>query len=66
MSHDDFILGYKNGRLGCSVSTLLTLRLFLLGRIHEARVVIRLVGWSLGLLIALSQKPVSNGGSLSS
>jgi len=56
MSHDDFILGYQNGRLGCSVSTLLTLRLLLVGRIRETRVVIRLVGWSLGLilLIALS------------
>ncbi len=52
MSHDDFILGYQNGRLGCSVSTLLTLRLFLVGRIRETRVVIRLVGWSLGLLLS--------------
>jgi hypothetical protein len=53
MSHDDFILGYQNGRLGCSVSTLLTLRLFLVGRIREKRVVIRLVGWSLGLLLLI-------------
>ena len=53
MSHDDFILGYQNGRLGCSVSTLLTLRLFLAGRIREKRVVIRLVGWSLGLLLLI-------------
>ena len=53
MSHDDFILGYQNGRLGCSVSTLLTLRLFLVGRIRETRVVIRLVGWSLGLLLLI-------------
>jgi hypothetical protein len=53
MSHDDFILGYQNGRLGCSVSTLLTLRLFLAGRIREKRVVIHLVGWSLGLLLLI-------------
>jgi len=53
MSHDDFILGYQNGRLGCSVSTLLTLRLFLAGRIGEKRVVIRLIGWSLGLLLLI-------------
>ena len=53
MSHDDFIFGYQNGRLGCSVSTLLTLRLFLVGRIREKRVVIRLVGWSLGLLLLI-------------
>jgi hypothetical protein len=53
MTHDDFILGYQDGRLGCSVSTLLTLRLFLVGRIRETRVVIRLVGWSLGLLLLI-------------
>jgi hypothetical protein len=53
MSHDDFILGYQNGRLGCSVSTLLILRLFLVGRIREARVVIPLVGWSAGLLLVI-------------
>jgi hypothetical protein len=29
----------------------LTLRLLLLGRIREQRVIIRLVGWSLGLLL---------------
>ena len=54
MSHDDFILGYQNGRLGCSVSTLLTLRLFLVGRIRETRVVIRLVAWLLGLLLLIA------------
>jgi hypothetical protein len=53
MSHDDFILGYQSGRLGCGVSTLLILRLFLVGRIHETRVAIRLVGWSLGLLLLI-------------
>ena len=56
ISHDDFVLGYQNGRLGCSVSALLTLRLFLTGRIREKRVLIRLIGWSVGwlLLIGLS------------
>jgi hypothetical protein len=53
MSHDDFLLGYQTGRLGCSVSTLLTLRLFLTGRIREKRVVLRLIGWSLGLLMVV-------------
>src|SRR5580700_1900269 len=53
MSHDDFILGYQNGRLGCSVSALLTLRLFLAGRIHEKRVVITLICWSLGLILLI-------------
>jgi hypothetical protein len=56
MSHDDFLLGYRNGRLGCSVSVLLTLRLFLGGRIRREQVVTALVGWSIGffLLIAIS------------
>ena len=53
MSHEDFVLGYTNGRLGCSVSSLLTLRLFLVGRIRTRRVVIRLVGWALGLLLLI-------------
>jgi hypothetical protein len=54
MSHNDFLLGYRNGRLGCSVSALLTVRLFLIGRIREKHVVITLVGWSLGLLLLAS------------
>ena len=53
MAHDDFILGYQNGRLGCSVSTLLTLRLFLAGRIHEKRVILRFISWLLGLLLLI-------------
>ena len=54
MSHDDFIRGYHNGRLSCSVSTLLTLHLFLVGRIRETRLVILLAGWSLGFLLLVS------------
>jgi hypothetical protein len=54
MSHDDFLLGYRNGRLGCSVSALLTSRLFLVGRIREKQVVTALVGWSVGLLLLAS------------
>jgi hypothetical protein len=53
MSHDDFILGYQNGRLGCSVSGLLTFRLFFAGRIREKRVVTNLICWSLGLVLLL-------------
>jgi hypothetical protein len=33
MSHAEFVLGYENGRLGCSVSVFMTLRLFFAGRI---------------------------------
>jgi hypothetical protein len=54
MSHDDFLLGYRIGRLRCSVSTLLTLRLFLTGRIREKQVVTPLAGWSLGLFLLVS------------
>jgi hypothetical protein len=54
MSHDDFLIGYQNGRLGCSVSTMLTLRLFLAGRIREKQVLTRLVGWSIGFLLLVS------------
>ena len=50
MSHDDFILGYENGRIGCSVSAFLTLRLFFAGKIREKRVSADLLLWLLGLL----------------
>jgi hypothetical protein len=53
MSHDDFVLGYQNGGVGCSVSTFLILRLFLVGRIRETRIVIPLVRWSLGALFLI-------------
>jgi hypothetical protein len=53
MSHDDFVLGYQNGRLGSSVSSTLILQLFFAGRIRERRVVISLVYWALGLLFLL-------------
>jgi hypothetical protein len=53
VSHDDFVLGYQNGRLGSSVSSLLILQLFFAGRIREGRVVISLVCWALGLLFLL-------------
>jgi hypothetical protein len=53
MTHDDFILGYQSGRLGCSVSASLTFRLFLSGRIRERRVIINLICWLLVLLILI-------------
>ena len=53
ISHDDFVLGYQNGELGCSLSTLLILRLFLVGRVRETRVVIPLVRWSLVSLLLI-------------
>jgi hypothetical protein len=50
MSHSEFVLGYQNGRVGCSVSALLTLRLFWAGKIRDKRISIKLVLWSLGFL----------------
>jgi hypothetical protein len=50
MSHDDFILGYENGRVGCSVSAFLTLRLFFAGKIREKSVSANLLLWLFGFL----------------
>jgi hypothetical protein len=53
MSHNDFVLGYQSGQLGCSVSPLLILRLFFSGRMRERQVVINLFAWALGLLFLI-------------
>jgi hypothetical protein len=53
MTHDNFILGYQSGRLGCGVSALLMFRLFFAGRIREKRVMIRLICWSFALLLLI-------------
>ena len=50
ISHDEFVLSYENGRVGCSVSALLTLRLLFAGKICEKWASIRLLFWSLGFL----------------
>jgi hypothetical protein len=50
MSHDEFVTGYEKGSLGCSVSVLLTLRLFLAGKIREKKFLMNLLLWLLGLL----------------
>jgi hypothetical protein len=54
MSHAEFVLGYENGRVGCSVSAFITLRLFFAGRIREKQVSINLLLWSLGLLVLIA------------
>jgi hypothetical protein len=54
MSHAEFVLGYENGRLGCCVSALVTLRLFFAGKIREKRVSINLLLWSLGFLVLIA------------
>ena len=53
LSHDDFVLGYQNGRLGSSVSAIHIVQLFFAGRIRERRVAISLVCWALGLLFLI-------------
>ena len=54
MSHDEFVLGYENGRVGCSVSTFLTLRLFFVGGIRGKRVSDNLLLWSLAFLVVIA------------
>ena len=51
MSHAEFVLAYENGRVGCSVSVLITLRLFLAGKIREKRVSTHLRLWVLGIAV---------------
>jgi apolipoprotein N-acyltransferase len=48
MSHDEFILGYDRGDLGCSVSTPGALKLFLRRQAGDAKIQQRLGGWLLG------------------
>jgi hypothetical protein len=58
MSHEEFVDGYEKGSLGCSVSVLLTLRLFLGGKIRDKKILINLLIWSLGLLLLISSASV--------
>ena len=53
MSHPEFVLGYQNGRVGCSISVCLTLGLFLAGKIHHKRISINLLFWLLGILVLI-------------
>jgi toxin ParE1/3/4 len=53
ITHDDFIIGYQSGRLGCSVNVLRVSLLVYSGRIREKRVVAKVIGWSAGLLVLI-------------
>jgi uncharacterized membrane protein (Fun14 family) len=53
ITHDDFIIGYQDGRLGCSVNVLRVSLLVYSGRIREKRVVAKVIGWSAGLLVLI-------------
>jgi hypothetical protein len=50
ITHDDFIVGYQSGRLGCSVNVLRVLYLVYSIKVREKRVVAEVVAWSVGLL----------------
>jgi hypothetical protein len=54
ITHDDFIVGYQSGRLGCSVNVLRVCSLVYSTKIREKRVVAEVVGWSIGFLALIS------------
>jgi len=53
ITHDNFIVGYQNGRLGCSAHVLRVSLLVYSGRIREKRIVAKVIGWSAGLLVLI-------------
>lgn len=50
ITHDDFIVGYQSGRLGCSVNVLRVFSLVYSTKVREKRVVTEVIAWSIGLL----------------
>ena len=54
LPHNEFVFAYEKGSLACSVSVLLTLRLFLTGRIHEKMVSRSLLLWAAGFLLLIA------------
>jgi len=54
LPHNEFVFAYEKGSLACSVSVLLTLRLFLTGRIHEKIVSRSLLLWAAGFLLLIA------------
>ncbi|HEX3445221.1 MAG TPA: hypothetical protein VHS80_10920 [Chthoniobacterales bacterium] len=52
--HDDFIVGYQSGRLGCSVNVLRVFSLVYSTKVRERRVVTEVLVWSIGLLALTS------------
>jgi hypothetical protein len=54
MSHDEFVARYEKGDMGCSVSVLFALRLFIAGRIRERKIVLNLLLWLPGLLLLIA------------
>jgi hypothetical protein len=54
ITHDDFIVGYQNGRLGCSVNVLRVFSLVYSTKVREKRIVTEVLGWSVGLLALIA------------
>jgi hypothetical protein len=54
LPHKEFVFAYGNGSLGCSVSVLLTLRLFFAGRIRQKTISISLLFWAVGFLLLIA------------
>jgi hypothetical protein len=50
INHDDFIVGYQSGRLGCSVNVLRVFSLVYSTKVRERRVVTEVIAWSIGVL----------------
>jgi hypothetical protein len=50
ITHDDFIVCYQSGRLGCSVNVLRVFSLVYSTKVREKRVVTEVIAWSIGLL----------------
>ncbi|HYZ72846.1 MAG TPA: hypothetical protein VE641_07180 [Chthoniobacterales bacterium] len=50
ITHDDFIVGYQSGRLGCSVNVLRVFFLVYSTKVRERRVMTEVIAWSIGLL----------------
>ena len=53
MSHKEFVLAYEDGSVGCSISTWLTFRLFVAGRIREKKVRLCFYLWLICLPVAV-------------
>jgi hypothetical protein len=53
ITHDDFVVGYQSGRLGCSVNVLRVFALVYSTKVRDRHIVAEVVGWSIGLLAFL-------------
>jgi hypothetical protein len=50
ITHDDFVVGYQSGRLGCGVNVLRVFSLVYSTKVRERWVVTEVIAWSIGLL----------------